>query len=85
MTSKDDRNGDKPNPDVNSDEDGVELVYGYRDRYPEPRDPTDLDGSKSLAAGKFDPYWTPTAGEDFDVDEFIAIIRQGRRVLRKKE
>ena len=80
LNSKGDLNGDKKSP---KGSDG--LTYGYRDLYPNPIDPTDIDGSKSKAAGIFDPYWTITASEPFDVDEFVGLVRQGRRVLRKKE
>lgn len=79
VNGKDNKNGDV----TPTNEDG--LTYGYRDKYPEPLDPTDTDGSKSKAAGIFDPYWINTSSEPFDVEEFIALIRQGRRVLRKKE
>lgn len=85
MTSKEERNGDSRDTDTGSKDEEVELHYGYRDLYPEPLDPTDTDGSKSKAKGIFDPYWTPTASEPFDVDEFIASIRRGRKVLRKIE
>ena len=87
MTSKDERSDDKQVHKLNADSPGGELEfhYGWRRLFPKPLDPTDTDGSKTHAKGIFDPYWVVTASEPFDVDEFIATIRQGRRVMWKSE
>ena len=79
------RKRQEQNGDSASADDGELLHYGYRNIYSEPRDPGNTDGTKNAGTGRLDPYWLVTSSEPFDVDEFMRLIRDGRKVVRDIE